>query len=84
LGETETAILAIGRQNCLALAPDMPLANGVGFDLAEYPVSNADQLEAGMILQVVLCADFDDGATGLVVDMLKITDNSGVLLSKAE
>jgi len=84
LGETEKAILTIGHQNGLVLAPDMPLVNGVGFDLAEYPVSTADWLEPGMVLQVVLCADFTDGATGLSVDMLKINDSGSVVLSKNE
>jgi len=84
LGETETAILAMGRQNGLILAPDMPLVSGVGFDLAEYPVKAEDRLAAGMVLQIVLCADFDKGATGLIVHMLTITDSGSILLSALE
>ena len=84
LGEAEKAIQEMGRQSGLALAPDMPLASGVGFDLAEYPVSAEEKLEAGMVLQIVLCADFAGGATGLSVHMVKITENGGVLLGNAE
>ncbi len=74
LGEAEAAILTSGREAGLALAQDVPLVTGTGFDLHEYPLAAEDLLDKDAVLQVALTVDFPEGYTGMVVDLLQVRE----------
>jgi Xaa-Pro aminopeptidase len=81
LTSIEATILAIGREAGLTFAIDMPLATGIGFDLHEYPLQSEDKVTKNSLLQVALTVDFDEGFTGMLIDMLHVQDNYSVWLT---
>ena len=83
LGEAKAVILETGRQRGLTFAEDVPLAAGVGFNLSEYPVNDADRLQKNMVMQVALAADFEDGCTAMRVGMLQVEDSESIWLTGA-
>jgi Xaa-Pro aminopeptidase len=82
LGEVEANILAIGAEKGVILVQDFPLVTGVGFDLSEFPARSEDRVETNAVLQVVLAVDCDVASTVMLVNMLQVTGNGGVWLSK--
>jgi Xaa-Pro aminopeptidase len=80
LGEAKTIFLETARRKGMNLAQDMPLAEGVGFDLAEYPRDDAHRLEKNMVLQVVLAEDSENDGSALTVGMLQIRDGGSTWL----
>ncbi|MFC1869333.1 M24 family metallopeptidase [Thermodesulfobacteriota bacterium] len=82
MGKLRALFLDGGRELGLTLAQDLPPVTGLGFDPLEYPTSSEDILEDNMSLQVALAVDSEKGFTAMLVDMLIITPNGGVWISK--
>jgi Xaa-Pro aminopeptidase len=82
LGEVEANILATGAEKGVILVQDFPLTTGIGFDLSEFPALSEDRVETNAVLQVVLAVDCDEASTVMRVDMLQVTGNGGVWLSR--
>ncbi len=81
LGGAKAVLRDAGRQSGLAFAEDVPLAAGVGFDLSEYPVNDADRLEKNMVLQVALAADAEGDCTAMRVGMLQVGESGSAWLA---
>jgi len=84
LGQAKETILGVARQAGLTLAEDLPVVAGVGFDLCEYPMTAEDRVEENMVLQVALAVDFDEGFTGMIVTMARVTRGGAVWLTGAK
>lgn len=81
MGQIKAAIVEIGRQADLDFVEDIDIANGIGFDLHEYPIEAEDCVAKNMVLQIALAVDFDERFTGMLIDMLKIEDGRSVWLT---
>lgn len=83
LAEVKAGILGAAARAGVKLADDLPLVEGVGLDLLEYPVSPGDLVEGGSILQVALAVDPERsgaGSTVILVDLLQVKENGGTWL----
>lgn len=79
LGEVEEVILELGTLKGVRIARDLPLVGGIGFDLAEYPLTSEDRIGINTVLQVVLALDFEESSV-MLADLLQVTGDGALWL----
>lgn len=76
LAQVRVAAESVAKKIGVTLVSDVPVAEGIGFDMDEYPSKETDKVEEDTVLLVSLCSEFGKGVGTMMT--------SGMLLCGAK
>jgi Xaa-Pro aminopeptidase len=77
LAQVTAAVGSLAKKTGVTLAPDVPIVEGIGFDMDEYPSKETDKVEENAVLLVSLYSEFGEGVGTMITSGMLLCGTKG-------